>query len=209
MDFLSGDEGVLVVADLGFSFLAENYGNDIETAGSAVEIVFRDKVACGLRHFLFFGQGYHELSGSEQFIGPGFYLDEYDRSLGVGHNKVDFSCLAGKVASQCFESLLSEEFFTAVLSPSAQPLCVRQQFLSIEEQAKQVFPILLFNNCMFAVFLGQFCGLARAFAQVIELCPSCLTAADRDNIDDVGRVEGEDAFDALAGDNAADGKHFT
>jgi hypothetical protein len=61
---------------------------------------------------------------------------------------------------------------------------------------------------MLTVFLGQFGGFSGAFAEVIELGTSRLTAADGDNIDDIRGMEREYAFDAFADDDAADGEHL-
>ena len=57
---------------------------------------------------------------------------------------------------------------------------------------------------MFAVPVGQLDGLAGPIAQVIELGPPLFAAADRLDVEDVGRIQREDALDALVVDDPAD-----
>jgi len=71
-----------------------------------------------------------------------------------------------------------------------------------------VYRISLFWGGVFAVAVGQFDGLAGSLAEEIEFCASCLAASDRLDIDDVGRMKGEDTLDALIGDDSADGEGF-
>lgn len=57
---------------------------------------------------------------------------------------------------------------------------------------------------MLAVPVGQLDGLAGPIAQIIELGPPLFTAADRLDIEDVGRMQREDTLDALVIDDPAD-----
>jgi hypothetical protein len=57
---------------------------------------------------------------------------------------------------------------------------------------------------MFAVFLDELGGFACSLAEVIQLGSSGLAASSRLDIDYVGRVQGEDSFDAFTRDDSAD-----
>jgi len=59
-----------------------------------------------------------------------------------------------------------------------------------------------------AVSLGELDGLAGPITQIIELGPSGLAASDRPDIEDVGRMQREDSFNAFVGDDSPDGKGF-
>ncbi len=59
---------------------------------------------------------------------------------------------------------------------------------------------------MLAVAMGQFDGLARSLAEVIEFCTSALSAADGFYIDYIRRVKREDTFDTFVIDDSADGE---
>ena len=61
---------------------------------------------------------------------------------------------------------------------------------------------------MVAVPLGELDGLACPVTQIIELGPSGLAASDGLDIEDVGRMQREDSFDALAADHSPDGEGF-
>jgi hypothetical protein len=57
---------------------------------------------------------------------------------------------------------------------------------------------------MIAVPLGQPDGLARPLAEVIQFCASCLAASDRPDIQDVRRMQRENAFHTLVIDDPPD-----
>jgi hypothetical protein len=59
-----------------------------------------------------------------------------------------------------------------------------------------------------AVPLGEFDGLAGPITQIIELRSPGLAASDRPDIDNVGRMQREDSFDALVSDDSPDGEGF-
>ncbi len=61
---------------------------------------------------------------------------------------------------------------------------------------------------MVAVPLGELYGLAGPVTQIIELGPPGLAASDRPDIEDVGRMQREDSFDALVSDDSPDGEGF-
>jgi hypothetical protein len=64
----------------------------------------------------------------------------------------------------------------------------------------------LFRDGVLAVPLAELDGLAGPVAQVIELGPPFFAAADRLDVDDVRRMQREDALDALIVDDPADGE---
>jgi len=61
---------------------------------------------------------------------------------------------------------------------------------------------------MVAVPLGKLNGFAAPVAQIIELGPPCFAASNRFDIDDVGRMQRENSFDALVGNNPPDREVF-
>ncbi len=61
---------------------------------------------------------------------------------------------------------------------------------------------------MIAVPLFELDGLAGPLTQVIELGSPGLAASDRLDIDDIGRVQGKDPFDALVTGESPDGEVF-
>ena len=61
---------------------------------------------------------------------------------------------------------------------------------------------------MVAVPLGELDGLAASVTQIIELGPPGLAASDRLDIDDVGRVQRKDSFDALVTNDSPDREVF-
>lgn len=61
---------------------------------------------------------------------------------------------------------------------------------------------------MFRTPLRKFNALAGAVSEVVELCSSRPSAANRFYIDDIGRMYREDSFNALIIDDSADGESF-
>jgi len=59
-----------------------------------------------------------------------------------------------------------------------------------------------------AVPLGELNGLACPVTQIIKLGPPCLSAPDRLDIDDIGRMQREDSLDALIRDDSPDSEGF-
>jgi hypothetical protein len=59
-----------------------------------------------------------------------------------------------------------------------------------------------------AVPLGEPDGLAGPVSQVVELRPPGLAASNRLDIEDIGRMQREDSFDALVTDNSPDCEGF-
>jgi hypothetical protein len=59
-----------------------------------------------------------------------------------------------------------------------------------------------------AVPLSEPYGLAGPVTQIIELGPPCLAASDRLDIDDIGRMQRENSFDALATDHSPNSEVF-
>ena len=59
-----------------------------------------------------------------------------------------------------------------------------------------------------AVPLGELDGLAGSVAQVIELGPPCFAASNRLDIENIGRMQREDALDSLVGDDPPDCEVF-
>ena len=56
--------------------------------------------------------------------------------------------------------------------------------------------------------LSELDGLAGPTPQIVELGPPGLTASDRLDIEDVGRVQREDSFDTFVTDHSPDRKGF-
>jgi hypothetical protein len=61
---------------------------------------------------------------------------------------------------------------------------------------------------MVAVPLGELDGLAGPVTQIIELGSPGLAASDRLDIDDIGRVQRKDSFNAFVIDDTTDGEVF-
>jgi hypothetical protein len=61
---------------------------------------------------------------------------------------------------------------------------------------------------VFAVPLGELDGLSTSVTQIIQLGPPGLAASDWLDIEDVGRMQGEDSFHALVIDDPPDSKGF-
>ncbi len=61
---------------------------------------------------------------------------------------------------------------------------------------------------MVAVPLGELDSLAGPTTQIIELGSPGLTASDRLDIEDIGRMQREDSFDALVTDHSPNGEVF-
>jgi len=61
---------------------------------------------------------------------------------------------------------------------------------------------------VFAVSVREPDGFACSLAEKIEFCAPYFSASDGPDIDDVGRMEGEDSLDALVAYYSADGECF-
>ena len=93
------------------------------------------EIAGGSDHFGFLASRDRRLGWAEALVRSGFYLDEYNRPVGVNHDKIDLAALAGKIARQGLEALASEELLGAFLAPLAEQLSVGQQSRSVQQQA--------------------------------------------------------------------------
>jgi hypothetical protein len=145
----------------------------------------------------------------EGFIHPGFNLDKNNIPVGSNHNKVDFAGLTGEVAREDFQAFSFEEFQAMFFTPPAKQLSVGQQFISVQQQISYNAPnIRLFGNGMVAVSLGEPDRLARTFTEVVQLCPPCLAATKRPDIENIRRMKRKNSLDTFVVNNATDGKVF-
>ena len=126
--------------DLGSAFAAEDYGDNIEAAGTICYFIGHKKVTCRFSQFSFFILRDDRLDRLKIFVCPGFYLDENNGPAAVDHNQVDFAGPAGVIISKFFQALFFEEDFAAFFTPSAEQFSISQQFPSVQHQAKQFFP---------------------------------------------------------------------
>jgi len=85
--------------------LAEHYCDNIEAKRTVHYIVGCEKIASCPVHFVFFTGRDNRFCWCEAFIRSGFYLDEDNGPVSIDHDKVDFTGLAGEVASEFFEAL--------------------------------------------------------------------------------------------------------
>ena len=85
------------------------------------------KIAGRPEHSGFLGFGDGRLGRAEIFVRPSFHFDKDKRPVAVDHNQVDFAGLAGKVASECFETFAFEKFLGAFFTPSAEQLLIRRR----------------------------------------------------------------------------------
>jgi hypothetical protein len=67
---------------------------------------------------------------------------------------------------------------------------------------------MLFRDGVVAVPLSELDGLAGPVTQIIELGPPGFAASNRPDIEDVGRMQREDSFDALVTDHSPDCEGF-
>ena len=104
--------------------LAKDYCNEVKPVRPVVYIVGCEKITGSPGQSGLLGGGDGRLGGLESFGGFGFYLDENDSTVGIGHNQIDLACLAGEVVGEGFEAFSFEEFFGAFFAPSAEELSV-------------------------------------------------------------------------------------
>ena len=102
-------------------------GDDIESAGAVFDVVGGEEVAGGAAQSGFFGGGDGFLWRSEAFIGSGSNLGEDDGVVGINHNEVDFTGLAGEVASEGSQTPAFQESLAAFFAPPAEEFWVGQQ----------------------------------------------------------------------------------
>ena len=82
---------------------------------------------CRPEHSGFFGFSYGRLGRAEILVRPGLYLDKDKCPVAVDHNQIDFSGLAGEIASERFETFAFEEFLGAFFTPSAERHLIRRR----------------------------------------------------------------------------------
>jgi len=116
------------------AFFTQYYCHHIETTRAVLDVVGCKKVAGRTEHSDFLGFGDGRLGRAEILVRPGLYLDKDKRPVAVDHNQIDFTGLAGEVASERFETFAFEEFLGAFFTPSAEQLPVRQQPAFIRQQ---------------------------------------------------------------------------
>ncbi len=116
--------------DLWRAFWGQNEGYDIEAVGAGVDVVGGEEVAGGFDQAGSFGVGYGGFGGCEIFAGAGFNLDEYEGSVGVDHNEVNFAGFAGEISCESLQAAADEIFFAAFLAPFAQKGTVEQESFS-------------------------------------------------------------------------------
>ena len=104
--------------------LAEHYRNNIKTKGAVLDIVGCEKIASSPKQSGFFSGCDRRFGWCETFIGSGSDLDKDNGPIGIDHNKVDFTGLAGEVASELFEPLSYKVSFAAFFPPSAEEFSV-------------------------------------------------------------------------------------
>ena len=106
--------------------LAEHERNNIKAKWAILDIVGCDKIMGGSVQFISFSIRDDRFSRLETFTGSGFHLDKNDSPVGSNHNKIDFTGLTGKIASELFETFAYKIPLAAFLTPSAEQLPVSQ-----------------------------------------------------------------------------------
>jgi len=106
----------------------------IEAKGPVLDIVGGKKILCRTEHSGFFGFCNRRLGRAEILICSCLYLDKDKRSIAIDHNQVDFTGLAGEIASERSQTLAFEEFLAALFTPSAEQIPVRQQPAFVRQQ---------------------------------------------------------------------------
>ena len=124
------------------SFFAEHDCYYVEAKGPVLNVVCGKKITSCAEHSNLFGFGDGRLGRAEILARPCLYFDKDKRPVTIDHNQVNFAGLAGKVASECFETFAFEEFLAAFFTPSAEQLFVRQQPALVRQQfSYQLFRI--------------------------------------------------------------------
>lgn len=120
----SGNEGVFIVTYLRPAGLAQHNRDDIEAAGTVLDMLACEEISGGSGQSCFFDRCYGILDIGEFFIRLCSYLDKDNTAVGIDHNQVYLAGLAPKITSEDFEAFSFEEFFAAFFSPSAEQLAV-------------------------------------------------------------------------------------
>jgi hypothetical protein len=82
--------------------LAQDYCNNVEAKGSIINLVRFEKKTGGSEQSCFLGRCDGGLDGTESFVCPGSDLDKDEGPVGINHNQVDFTGLAGEVSGEGF-----------------------------------------------------------------------------------------------------------
>ncbi len=85
---------------LGGAGLSQDYRNNIKAKGSVLNTVGCKKILGGFFQFGFFSRGDSGFGRLETLTCPCFYLDKDDSSIGVDHDKVEFTSFTGEIADQ-------------------------------------------------------------------------------------------------------------
>jgi hypothetical protein len=116
------------------AFFTQHDCHHIEATRAVLDVVGGKKVACCSVHSGFFGFGNGRLGRAEILVCPGLNLDKDKRPIAVDHNQVNFTCFAGEVASERFETFALEEFLGAFFTPLAKRLLIRWRPAFVRQQ---------------------------------------------------------------------------
>jgi hypothetical protein len=103
---------------------AQDYGNNVKTEGSVLDVVCGEKITGGPEESIFLCRCYNRFGRGKGFIGPGLYLDKNNRTIGIDHNEVDFTGFAGEVSGEFSEALSFQKPLAAFFAPSTKKFVV-------------------------------------------------------------------------------------
>jgi hypothetical protein len=113
--------------------LANNYCNNIKAKRAIFYIMGCEKILGSPGQFGFLGGCDRRFGRAKTFVGSGPYLDKNNTSIGLGHNEVNFTGFAGKVARQLPKALAYKILLAASLAPSAEQLPIGQKPASVKQ----------------------------------------------------------------------------
>jgi hypothetical protein len=99
---------------------AQHYYDYVEAKRPLVDIIACKEISSGPYHSCFFWACDSRLRWTEILVRSGLDFDEDNASVVIDHNQIDFAALAGKIASECFETFVLEELLAALFAPSAE-----------------------------------------------------------------------------------------
>ena len=117
--------------DLGRAFGGQHDRYDVESERPVFYIVGSDKVPRCFGELFSLGMSNGLLGRAKPFVRSRLDLDEYQAQIGIHHDQIDFTGIAGEIAGERFEAFGSKEFFAVFLAPASELLYVGQESATI------------------------------------------------------------------------------
>jgi len=112
----------------------QHYYDYIEAKWPPVDIIACQKISSGPYHSCFLWACDSRLRWTEILVRSGLHLDKNDASIVIDHNQINFTALAGEIASEYFETFALEELLAAFFAPFAERLSIPRQLILFRQK---------------------------------------------------------------------------